>query len=74
MSTLGGFSGQQAVQKFERLGYSMARQRGSHIRLHHPDSSTRSSLTIPLHRELKKGLLVRLIKDAGLTVEQFVDL
>jgi len=32
------------------------------------------TLSIPLHRELKKGLLRALIRDAGMTVEEFVKL
>jgi predicted RNA binding protein YcfA (HicA-like mRNA interferase family) len=48
-------------------------QTGSHIiMIHQTDPLKR--LTIPNHRFLKPGLLSKLIKDAGLTVEQFINL
>lgn len=73
MGKLAGVSGQRAVKKFQQLGYDVLRQRGSHVRLRHPQNK-RKPLTIPLHRELKFGLLRQLIKDASITVEDFNDL
>lgn len=73
MGKLAGVSGREAVKKFQRLGYVVTRQRGSHVRLHHI-SSLRKPLTVPMHRELKFGLLRQLIKDAGATFEEFKDL
>ena len=64
-------SGREAARVFATLGYEIARQRGSHIRLRHRDGS-RPPLTVPDHRELKTGLLHRLIRDAGMTVDEFV--
>ena len=64
-------SGDQAVRAFQRLGYHVVRQRGSHLRLHHPTDSTRQPLTIPRHRELGHGLLRKLLRDAKLTAEEF---
>ncbi|MBI5156006.1 type II toxin-antitoxin system HicA family toxin, partial [Candidatus Peregrinibacteria bacterium] len=49
-------SGREAVKRFLRLGYTLVRQRGSHIRLIHASDSNRKPLTIPDHRELGKGL------------------
>lgn len=39
----------------------------------HLFDSQRRPLTIPMHRELKFGLLRQLIKDAGITIEQFLE-
>lgn len=64
-------SGKQAVKAFEQLGYRVARQRGSHIRLLQPTDSSRKPLTIPAHRELGHGLLRKLLRDADLTSEEF---
>ncbi|HVA69433.1 MAG TPA: type II toxin-antitoxin system HicA family toxin [Candidatus Binataceae bacterium] len=64
-------SGQEAVRIFERLGYQVVRQRGSHIRLRHPNDPARRPLTIPDHRTLKPGLLRRLIRDAQIEVDEF---
>jgi len=33
-----------------------------------------ATLSVPTHKELKRGTLRDLIKDAGLTVEEFVEL
>ena len=73
-SRLPRISGQQAVSTFQRLGYEVVRQRGSHIRLRHPTDPSRLPLTVPDHRELKPGLLRRLIADARVTVEEFSQL
>jgi predicted RNA binding protein YcfA (HicA-like mRNA interferase family) len=50
-------------------GYRESRQSGSHLILEHP---TRKTLVIPVHaRDLPKGLLLRIPKDAGFTLEEF---
>jgi predicted RNA binding protein YcfA (HicA-like mRNA interferase family) len=46
-------------------------QTGSHIILRHP---TQRRLTVPDHRELAKGTLRALIRDAGITKERFIEL
>jgi predicted RNA binding protein YcfA (HicA-like mRNA interferase family) len=66
-------SGRDAVRVFKMVGYEVARQRGSHVRLYCPGGS-RLPLTVPDHRELKTGLLRRLIRDAAMTVEEFTAL
>jgi predicted RNA binding protein YcfA (HicA-like mRNA interferase family) len=65
-------SGAQLVAVLERLGWQVLRQRGSHVRLRHPDRSV--FLVVPLHRELKKGTLNGILKDAGLDRDQLRDL
>ena len=67
-------SADEAVRTFERLGYRVVRQRGSHIRLRHPSDPQRPPLTVPNHRQLKVGLLRGLIRTANLSVEEFVEL
>lgn len=67
-------SGKKAIKAFTKLGYISVRQRGSHVRLKHPSDSTKRPLTIPLHKELKLGLLKRLISDANLTPNEFQEL
>ena len=74
MSRLPLISGREAVRKFVKLGYRAVRQRGSHIRLIHPSDASRKPLTIPDHNEVGKGLLHKLIRDAGISLEEFFDL
>jgi predicted RNA binding protein YcfA (HicA-like mRNA interferase family) len=66
-------SGEEAVAGFRRIGYRLDRQRGSHVLLRHEDPPHRR-LSIPQHKELAKGTLRTLIREAGLTVEEFVRL
>jgi len=64
-------SGDQAIRAFERLGYRIARVKGSHVIMEHPE---RRAIVIPRHRRLRPGTLLGRIKDAGLTVEEFENL
>ena len=73
MSKLPVVSGRQAVRAFQKLGYMVDHQTGSHIILRHRDPPYRR-LTVPDHRELAKGTLRSLIRQAGLTVERFQSL
>jgi predicted RNA binding protein YcfA (HicA-like mRNA interferase family) len=66
-------SGQDAVRAFARLGYAVDHQTGSHIILRQ-DQPPHRRLTVPDHRELAKGTLRGLIRQAGLTVEAFREL
>ncbi len=61
-------SGKDLIRALEKDGWSVARQRGSHVRL--KKSGRRHALTVPLHKELKKGTLGGILRDAGLTVDQ----
>ncbi|OGF63728.1 MAG: hypothetical protein A2Y62_03385 [Candidatus Fischerbacteria bacterium RBG_13_37_8] len=71
MPKLPSISGKQAINCFEKLGYKTIRQKGSHVRMHHPSDKTRKALTIPLHKKLGKGLLRKLIRDAEISIEEF---
>ena len=61
-------SGSEAVKTFEQLGFAMVRQKGSHVVLRRGDRGC----VIPLHKELAIGTLRGAIRQAGITVEQFV--
>ena len=74
MSPLRVVSASEAIHVFERIGYRQVRQRGSHIRLRDEANRNHLPLTVPNHRILKPGLLRKLIRDAGLTVDEFNEL
>lgn len=63
--------GDEFVRAMQTLGYEIERVRGSHMMLR---CRGRKPLTVPRHRELDRGTLRGLIRDAGLTVEEFLDL
>jgi predicted RNA binding protein YcfA (HicA-like mRNA interferase family) len=71
MSRLPVCSGAEAVKAFERIGYAVDHQTGSHVILRHTSGRR---LTVPNHRELAKGTLRALIREAGLSKEQFSEL
>ena len=71
MAKLPLISGRQAIKVFVKIGYRVIRQRGSHIRLHHPD---KKPITVPDHKILGKGLLRKLLRDSELSVEEFIRL
>ena len=73
MSKLPVVSGRTTVKAFSRVGYAYDHQTGSHIVLRHKNPPYRR-LTVPDHKELAKGTLRSLIREAGLTVEEFVAL
>ena len=65
-------SGAEAVQKFQRAGWTAVRQKGSHVMFTKPGYQW--TLSIPQHSELGPGLLRKLIRQAGLTIEEFNEL
>jgi predicted RNA binding protein YcfA (HicA-like mRNA interferase family) len=70
MSTLPVISGAECVKALEKAGFVVRRQRGSHITLVRADPP--SQTTVPNHRELDRGTLRAIIRQTGLTVEEFV--
>ncbi|HET6440865.1 MAG TPA: type II toxin-antitoxin system HicA family toxin, partial [Phycisphaerae bacterium] len=66
-------SGRQAVAALYRIGYEIDHQTGSHIILRQGHPPHRR-LTVPNHKELAKGTLRAIVREAGLTVEEFVGL
>ena len=73
MTRLPVVSGQGAVKAFERDGWrQLPRRRGSHILL--VKRGVAAILTLPDHKELGRGTLRALIREAGLTVARFAEL
>jgi predicted RNA binding protein YcfA (HicA-like mRNA interferase family) len=72
MPALPVLSGRKTVRAFGKLGWLVARQRGSHIILVREGENV--TLSVPDHKELAKGTLRSLIRAAGITVEEFLRL
>jgi predicted RNA binding protein YcfA (HicA-like mRNA interferase family) len=64
-------SGREVVKVFRRLGWEIARQRGSHIIL--VKEGHIATLSVPDHNEVARGTLRSLIARAGLTIEEFLN-
>jgi len=73
MSRLPVVSGKDAAKAFSKIGYELDHQTGSHMILRQKALPFRR-LTVPNHKEIAKGTLRSLIRDAGLTVDQFSEL
>ena len=64
---------QQVIRALERAGWQVHRQRGSHVSMRR--EGIPFLITVPLHRrDLARGTLRDIISDAGLTVEEFLEL
>lgn len=73
MPKLPVISGNDAVKAFAKTGYVLDHQTGSHMILRNIKEPHRR-LSVPNHQELAKGTMRKLIREAGLTVEEFVGL
>lgn len=71
MTEVPSLSYRQIVMALQRAGFVMVRQRGSHIRLQRRTSERMLKLTVPAHSPVKKSTLSTIIKQAGLTLEEF---
>jgi predicted RNA binding protein YcfA (HicA-like mRNA interferase family) len=69
-SVLPVLSGLEVVRIFESFGWEMVRQVGSHMIM--VKEGEIITLSVPNHREVAKGTLRSLIRNAGLTVDEFV--
>jgi predicted RNA binding protein YcfA (HicA-like mRNA interferase family) len=69
MPSLPRVSGAQTIRALEKLGFVVARQRGSHVVLRRGVNGC----VVPNHRELKTGTLAGVLKQAGITAEQFIE-
>lgn len=58
-------SGERLIKALRKDGWEVVRQRGSHVRLKKPGQ--RHALVVPLHKEIKRGTLGGILRDADLT-------
>ena len=66
-------SGWDAIRALEKLGFEQIRQRGSHVILKKQTPKGNVGCVVPLHRELAIGTLRGILKQAGVTPEEFMD-
>jgi len=72
MGKLANISGKQAAKAFRRAGWQPIGQVGSHLVLVKP--GIRVNLSIPQHKDLSLGTLRALIRNAGLSIDEFLEL
>jgi len=71
MSRLPMISGDDFVRAVRKIGYEWDYTEGSHVILLHPSGRR---LSVPRHRELGRGILRKLIRQASLSREEFLEL
>jgi predicted RNA binding protein YcfA (HicA-like mRNA interferase family) len=72
MGKLGNVSGKEAAKAFTKAGWRTIGQVGSHLVMTKPGE--RANLSVPQHKELSVGTLRSLIRAAGLSVDEFIEL
>ena len=72
MAKLPLVSGAKAAKAFSKVGWITARQTGSHLIM--IKQGCMVTLSVPMHSEINKGTLRKLINHSGLSVEEFQDL
>jgi len=62
-------SGTEAIRAFERLGFVVVRQSGSHVMMRRGSVGC----VVPLHREIKRGTLGGILRQAGVDADAFIE-
>ncbi len=68
MPELPRISGNDAIKAFEHLGFLLVRQKGSHVIMRRGEKGC----VIPRHKQLAVGTLRSTIRQAGITVDEFI--
>ncbi|HSS52580.1 MAG TPA: type II toxin-antitoxin system HicA family toxin [Thermoanaerobaculia bacterium] len=65
-------SGEDVIRALSRLGFSVVRQRGSHVILRKDTEAGAIGCSVPAHKELAFGTLRGVLKQAGISIEEFL--
>jgi len=65
-------SGEKVIKVFKNAGWNVDRQKGSHVVM--TKKGNIASLSVPMHKEIAPGTLRALIRNSGMTVEEFINL
>ena len=74
MQKLPRLSGKEVIKALSKVGFAIARQKGSHIILTKQIDSGKKAVVVPNHKEVDKGTLLEIIRQSGLTKEEFTGL
>ena len=67
-------SGHDVIKILKKIGFEEKRQKGSHIILAKETEQGKRAVVVPNHKEIDKGTLLEIIRQAGLTREEFLKL
>ena len=74
MSKVPSLSYTKIVRALQRDGWTVVRQRGSHIRLQKRVGDDVFKVTVPAHRPVKRSTLAQILKQAHVDVDEFLEL
>ena len=74
MPKLPSVSGERLVRALKRAGFLELRQKGSHVSLEKRTADRVFKTVVPMHNELAKGTLSAILKQSGLTLEEFLEI
>ena len=67
-------SGRDVIRILSKQGFTIARQKGSHIILVRETKDGKKGVVVPNHKEIDKGTLLEIIRQSGMTKEDFLKL
>ena len=72
MSGLRPLPARRVLRVLRRRGFAVVRQRGSHVKLRHPDGRV---VVVPVHpgKDIKVGLLHKILREAGIEPAEFLE-
>lgn len=65
-------SSDKVLKLLSKKGFSIVRQRGSHISLHKKENNTTLLVVVPRRKEIKKGTLLSILRQAKISREEFM--
>ena len=74
MSKVPSLNYEKVIHALHRNGWVVVRQKGSHIQLHKRTADETLKLIVPAHRPIKRSTLSHIIKQAGLSLDDFLNL
>jgi predicted RNA binding protein YcfA (HicA-like mRNA interferase family) len=73
MPKLPSVSGERVIRALKRAGFVILRQKGSHVSLEKRTGDRVFKTVVPNHTEIAKGTLSDILKQSGLTLEEFLE-
>ena len=74
MSKVPSLNYDKVIKALQRNGWVVVGQKGSHIKLHKYMKDKKLKLIVPAHKPIKRSTLSHILKQAGLSVEEFLQL
>ncbi len=67
-------SGNEVIKALSKIGFQAVRQRGSHVFMKKENNEGKKTTVVPIHKEIDRGTLLEIIRQAGLKKEEFIAL